>query len=68
MNPDTRARALEAAGVAPSDVYRDLGLSGTTVRPGFRGCQSRARGAWAAGLGFATGRLTAGRSGPYHFA
>ena len=31
MDPDSQARALEAVGVSPSDVYRDLGLSGTTA-------------------------------------
>ena len=46
MDPETQARALEAAGVAPSDVYRDLGLSGTTAstsRAGWRALQDRLR-------------------------
>ena len=39
MDPETQARALEAAGVDPANVYRDLGLSGTTAstsRAGWR--------------------------------
>ena len=46
MNPETQARALEAAGVCPSDLYRDLGLSGTTAstsRAGWRALQGRLR-------------------------
>ena len=46
MDPETHARSLEAAGVAPSDVYRDLGLSGTTAstsRAGWRALQDRLR-------------------------
>ncbi len=31
MDPETQSRALEAAGVAPANVYSDLGLSGTTA-------------------------------------
>ena len=39
MDPETQVCSLEAAGVAPSDVYRDLSLSGTTAstsRAGWR--------------------------------
>ena len=46
MDAETQARALEAAGVDPSDVYRNLGLSGTTVstsRAGWRALQDRLR-------------------------
>ena len=46
MDPETQARALEAAGVCPSDLYRDLGLSGTTAstsRAGWRALQVRLR-------------------------
>ena len=46
MDPDSQVRALEAAGVSPSDVYRDLGLSGTTAstsRAGRRALQDRLR-------------------------
>ena len=46
MDPDSQTRALEAVGVAPSDVYRDLGLSGTTAstsRAGWRVLQDRLR-------------------------
>ena len=46
MDPETQARSLEAANVAPSDAYRDLGLSGTTAstsRAGWRALQDRLR-------------------------
>ena len=46
MDPDSQTRALEAVCVAPSDVYRDLGLSGTTAstsRAGWRVLQDRLR-------------------------
>ena len=47
MDAETQARALEAAGVDPSDVYRNLGLIGydglSTSRAGWRALQDRLR-------------------------